>query len=65
MKLVATTHLAVTHAAATELLAAGTANGLDDEAVFSVLVRFVPYLEAGPDSSSAAMSRCCSGWPTW
>jgi 3-hydroxyisobutyrate dehydrogenase-like beta-hydroxyacid dehydrogenase len=46
LKLVANTYLAVTHAAAAELLAAGTATGLDIEAVFAILVRFVPYLEA-------------------
>jgi 3-hydroxyisobutyrate dehydrogenase-like beta-hydroxyacid dehydrogenase len=46
LKLVANTYLAVTHAAAAELLAAGTAGGLDVEAVFAVLVRIVPYLEA-------------------
>jgi 3-hydroxyisobutyrate dehydrogenase len=46
LKLVANTYLAVTHAAAAELLAAGSASGLDVEAVFAVLVRFVPYLEA-------------------
>ncbi len=46
LKLVANTYLAVTHAAAAELLAAGGASGLDAEAVFAVLVRFVPYLEA-------------------
>ena len=46
LKLVANSYLAVTHAAAAELLVAGTASGLDAGAVFSVLVRFVPYLEA-------------------
>ncbi|MGD0381268.1 MAG: NAD(P)-dependent oxidoreductase [Acidimicrobiales bacterium] len=46
LKLVANSYLAVTHAAAAELLAAGTASGLDADAVFAVLVRFVPYLEA-------------------
>jgi 3-hydroxyisobutyrate dehydrogenase-like beta-hydroxyacid dehydrogenase len=45
LKLVANSYLAVTHAAAGELLAAAVASGLDIEAVFAVLVRFVPYLE--------------------
>jgi 3-hydroxyisobutyrate dehydrogenase-like beta-hydroxyacid dehydrogenase len=45
LKLVANTYLAVTHGAAAELLAAGTANGLDAEAIWPVLVRFVPYLD--------------------
>jgi 3-hydroxyisobutyrate dehydrogenase-like beta-hydroxyacid dehydrogenase len=46
LKLVANSYLAITHAAAAELLAAGTATGLEPQAVFAVLVRFVPYLEA-------------------
>jgi len=45
LKLVANSYLAVTHAAAGELLAAAAATGLDSEVVFAVLVRFVPYLE--------------------
>ncbi len=45
LKLVANSYLAITHAAAGELLAAAVASGLDVEAVFAVLVRFVPYLE--------------------
>ena len=45
LKLVANSYLAVTHAAAAELLAAGSAGGLDAEAIFAVLIRFVPYLE--------------------
>jgi len=46
MKLVANSYLAITHAAAAELLAAGTRSGLDIEAVFAVLARFVPLLES-------------------
>ena len=46
LKLVANTMLALTSAAAAELLAAGTAAGLDREQVFWALVRFVPALKA-------------------
>ncbi len=45
LKLVANSYLGITHAAAGELLAAAVASGLDVDAVFAVLVRFVPYLE--------------------
>src|SRR3984893_5890159 len=38
--------LGITTAAAAELLAAGTAAGLDREQVFSILVRFAPGLAA-------------------
>ncbi len=66
VKLVANSYLAITHAAAAELLAAGTRSGLDIEAVFAVLARFVRSSRAaGPSSSSGATSRCCSGWPIW
>jgi 3-hydroxyisobutyrate dehydrogenase-like beta-hydroxyacid dehydrogenase len=46
LKLIANSMLGVTSAAAAELLAAGTAAGLDREQVFSILVRFVPGLAA-------------------
>ena len=46
LKLVANTMLGITTAAAAELLAAGTAAGLDREQVFWALVRFVPALKA-------------------
>ena len=45
LKLVANTMLAITSAAAAELLAAGTAAGLDREQVFWALVRFAPALK--------------------
>jgi 3-hydroxyisobutyrate dehydrogenase len=44
LKLVANSMLGITTAAAAELLAAGTAVGLDREQVFSILVRFAPGL---------------------
>jgi 3-hydroxyisobutyrate dehydrogenase len=44
LKLVANSMLAITSAAAAELLAAGTAAGLDRDQVFWVLARFVPAL---------------------
>jgi 3-hydroxyisobutyrate dehydrogenase-like beta-hydroxyacid dehydrogenase len=46
LKLVANTMLGITSAAAAELLAAGTAAGLDREQVFWALVRFAPALRA-------------------
>src|SRR5438105_3035442 len=46
LKLVANTMLAITSAAAAELLAAGTAAGLDREQVFWALLRFAPLLKA-------------------
>ena len=46
LKLIANSMLGVTTAAAAELLAAGTAVGLDREQVFSILVRFAPGLAA-------------------
>jgi 3-hydroxyisobutyrate dehydrogenase-like beta-hydroxyacid dehydrogenase len=46
LKLVANTMLGITSAAAAELLAAGTAAGLDREEVFWALVRFAPALKA-------------------
>ena len=46
LKLVANTMLGITSAAAAELLAAGTAAGLDREQVFWALLRFVPALKA-------------------
>jgi 3-hydroxyisobutyrate dehydrogenase len=46
LKLVANSMLAITSAAAAELLAAGTAAGLDRDQVFWVLARFVPALRA-------------------
>jgi 3-hydroxyisobutyrate dehydrogenase len=46
LKLVANTMLGITSAAAAELLAAGTAAGLDREHVFWALVRFAPALKA-------------------
>ena len=46
LKLVANTMLGITSAAAAELLAAGTAAGLDREQVFWALVRFAPALKA-------------------
>jgi 3-hydroxyisobutyrate dehydrogenase len=46
LKLVANTMLGITSAAAAELLAAGTAAGLDREQVFWALVRFAPLLKA-------------------
>ena len=44
LKLIANSMLGITSAAAAELLAAGTAIGLDREQVFSILVRFAPGL---------------------
>lgn len=44
LKLVANSMLGITSAAAAELLAAGTAVGLDRAQVFSILVRFAPGL---------------------
>ena len=46
LKLVANTMLGITSAAAAELLAAGTAAGLDRDQVFWALVRFAPALKA-------------------
>jgi 3-hydroxyisobutyrate dehydrogenase-like beta-hydroxyacid dehydrogenase len=46
LKLIANSMLGITTAAAAELLAAGTATGLDREQVFSILVRFAPGLAA-------------------
>jgi 3-hydroxyisobutyrate dehydrogenase-like beta-hydroxyacid dehydrogenase len=46
LKLVANTMLGITTAAAAELLAAGTAAGLDREQVFWALLRFAPVLKA-------------------
>jgi 3-hydroxyisobutyrate dehydrogenase-like beta-hydroxyacid dehydrogenase len=46
LKLVANTMLGITSAAAAELLAAGTAAGLDREQVFWALLRFAPALKA-------------------
>jgi 3-hydroxyisobutyrate dehydrogenase-like beta-hydroxyacid dehydrogenase len=46
LKLVANTMLGITSAAAAELLAAGTAAGLEREQVFWALVRFAPALKA-------------------
>jgi 3-hydroxyisobutyrate dehydrogenase-like beta-hydroxyacid dehydrogenase len=46
LKLIANTMLGITSAAAAELLAAGTAAGLDREQVFWALVRFAPLLKA-------------------
>lgn len=46
LKLVANTMLGITSAAAAELLAAGTAAGLDREQVFWALARFAPALKA-------------------
>jgi 3-hydroxyisobutyrate dehydrogenase len=46
LKLVANTMLGITTAAAAELLAAGTAAGLDREQVFWALLRFAPLLKA-------------------
>jgi 3-hydroxyisobutyrate dehydrogenase-like beta-hydroxyacid dehydrogenase len=46
LKLIANSMLGITSAAAAELLAAGTAVGLDPEQVFSILVRFAPGLAA-------------------
>jgi 3-hydroxyisobutyrate dehydrogenase-like beta-hydroxyacid dehydrogenase len=46
LKLVANTMLGITSAAAAELLAAGTAAGLDREQIFWALVRFAPALKA-------------------
>jgi 3-hydroxyisobutyrate dehydrogenase len=45
LKLVANSMLAITSAAAAELLAAGTAAGLDSDHVFWALARFVPALK--------------------
>jgi len=45
LKLVANSMLAITTAAAAELLAAGTAAGLDRDQLFWVLARFVPALK--------------------
>lgn len=46
LKLVANSMLGITSAAAAELLAAGTAAGLDRGQVFSILIRFAPGLAA-------------------
>ena len=46
LKLVANSYLAITHAAAAELLAAGRAAGLSAGAVWPLLTRLVPYLDA-------------------
>ncbi len=46
LKLVANSMLAITSAAAAELLAAGTAAGIDRNQVFWALARFVPALRA-------------------
>src|SRR5437899_3020354 len=46
LKLVANSMLGITSAAAAELLAAGTAAGLDREQVFWALVRYAPALKA-------------------
>ena len=46
LKLIANSMLGITSAAAAELLAAGTAAGLDGGQVFSILVRFAPGLAA-------------------
>jgi 3-hydroxyisobutyrate dehydrogenase len=46
LKLIANSMLGITSAAAAELLAAGTAAGLDREQVFPILVRFAPGLAA-------------------
>jgi 3-hydroxyisobutyrate dehydrogenase len=46
LKLVANTMLGITSAAAAELLAAGTAAGLEREQIFWALVRFAPALKA-------------------
>jgi 3-hydroxyisobutyrate dehydrogenase-like beta-hydroxyacid dehydrogenase len=46
LKLIANSMLGITSAAAAELLAAGTAAGLDGVQVFSILVRFAPGLAA-------------------
>jgi 3-hydroxyisobutyrate dehydrogenase len=46
LKLIANTMLGITSAAAAELLAAGTAAGLDREHIFRILVRFAPALKA-------------------
>jgi 3-hydroxyisobutyrate dehydrogenase-like beta-hydroxyacid dehydrogenase len=46
LKLIANSMLGITTAAAAELLAAGTAVGLEREQVLSILVRFAPGLAA-------------------
>ena len=46
LKLIANSMLGITTAAAAELLAAGTAVGLDREQVFAILLRFAPGLAA-------------------
>jgi len=46
LKLVANAYLGVTHAAAAELLVAALDDGLDPEAVWPLLVRLVPSLDA-------------------
>jgi 3-hydroxyisobutyrate dehydrogenase-like beta-hydroxyacid dehydrogenase len=46
LKLIANSMLGITTAAAAELLAAGTAVGLDREQIFSILIRFAPGLAA-------------------
>jgi 3-hydroxyisobutyrate dehydrogenase-like beta-hydroxyacid dehydrogenase len=46
LKLIANTMLGITSASAAELLAAGTAAGMDREQVFWALVRYVPALKA-------------------
>jgi 3-hydroxyisobutyrate dehydrogenase len=46
LKLIANSMLGITSAAAAELLAAGTAAGLDRGQVFSILARFAPGLKA-------------------
>lgn len=46
LKLVANSMLGIVNAAAAELLAAGTASGLDRQKVFTILTRFAPVLKA-------------------
>ena len=46
LKLIANSMLGITTAAAAELLAAGTAVGLDREQIFTILLRFAPGLAA-------------------
>jgi 3-hydroxyisobutyrate dehydrogenase len=46
LKLIANSMLGITNGAAAEMLAAGTAAGLDRASVFSILVRFAPGLAA-------------------
>lgn len=61
LKLVANSMLAIVNAAAAELLAAGTAAGIDREKVFWVLTRFAPVLKPERTTiSMTAMSLPCS-----